>query len=117
VTEGGYFTNHYSPDDTRPVVQNWVKAYSAKYKTADGKPKTPDALATLAYDAANLLLNAIKTAGSEDTAKVKDALQATKGFAAVSGDITFDKDGNPIKDITILQIKGGKQTYVTVVKP
>ena len=117
VTEGGYFTNHYSPGDTRPVVQNWVKAYSAKYKTADGKPKTPDALATLAYDAANLLFNAIKTAGTEDTAKVKDALQNTKGFAAISGDITFDKNGDPIKDVTILQIKDGKQKYVTVVKP
>ena len=77
----------------------------------------PDALATLAYDATNLLLNAIKTANSEDTVKVKDAMAATKGFKTVSGEVTFDQDGNPIKDITILQIKGGKQTYVTVVKP
>jgi len=112
ATEGGYFTNHYSPDDPRPEVQNWVKAYKEKYGSV------PDALATLGYDAANLLLNAIKTAGTEDTAKVKDAMQATKGFKTVSGEISFDQDGNPTnKDIAILQIKGGKQVHVTTIKP
>ena len=29
---GGYFTNHYSPVDPRPEVQNFVKAYGAKFK-------------------------------------------------------------------------------------
>ncbi len=110
-TEGGYFTNHYSPEDPRPEVQNFVKAYQAKYGSV------PDALATLAYDATNLLLNAISTAGVDDTAKVKDAMQATKDFQTVSGSVTFDENGNPHKDITILQIKGGKQTFAAVVKP
>lgn len=112
AAEGGYFTNHYAADDPRPEVQEWVKNYQAKYGSV------PDALATLAYDATNLLLNAIKTAGSEDTAKVKDAMQATKGFATVSGEISFDADGNPVnKDIVVLQIKDGKQTHVTTLKP
>ncbi len=111
AAEGGYFTNHYSPDDTRPVVQSWVKAYQDKYGAV------PDALATLAYDAMNLLLNAIETAGSEDTAKVKDAMAATSGFQTVSGEITFDENGDPVKDVTVLQISGGKQEFVTVVTP
>ncbi len=25
--DGGYFTNHYSPTENRPAVQNFVKAY------------------------------------------------------------------------------------------
>lgn len=111
VVEGGYFTNHYSAEDPRPEVQSFVKNYKAKYGAE------PDALATLAYDAANLLLNAIKTAGSEDTAKVKDALQATKGFKAVSGDVTFDANGNPIKDISMIQIKGGAYHFGGLAKP
>ena len=53
---GGYFTNHYSPEDPRPEVQNFVKNFGAKYKDDKGKPKVPDALAALAYDATNLLL-------------------------------------------------------------
>ncbi|MGE5372950.1 MAG: ABC transporter substrate-binding protein [Solirubrobacterales bacterium] len=109
--DGGYFTNHYSPDDPRPEVQNWVKAYEKKYGSK------PDALATLCYDATKLLLNAIETAKSNDPAKIKEALQATKDFPAVSGNITFDKDGNPVKAAAVLQIKDGKQVYVTTVNP
>ncbi|MCL6447416.1 MAG: ABC transporter substrate-binding protein [Armatimonadetes bacterium] len=109
--EGGYHTNHYSPSDPRPEVKKWVEQYKAKYN------ETPDALATLAYDATNLLLNAIKTANSDDTAKIKDALQATSGFPAVTGKITYDKDGNPVKAAAILQVKGGKFEYVTTVSP
>jgi len=112
ATEGGYFTNHYAPDDPRAEVQAWVAAYKAKFGSV------PDALATLGYDATNLLLNAIKTANSEDTVKVKDALAATKGYKTVSGEISFDQDGNPTnKDIVVLQISGGKQVHITTLKP
>ena len=70
AADGGFFTNHYSPADTRPEVQNFVKAFGAKYKDDKGQPKVPDALAALAYDATNMLLQAIKEAGADDTAKV-----------------------------------------------
>lgn len=109
--EGGYFTSHYSPDDPRPEIKTWVDAYKAKYNSV------PDAFATLGYDATNLVLNAIKTANSDDSTKIKDALQATKDFTAVTGKLSFDNDGNPIKPAVILQIKNGKQAYVTTVNP
>src|SRR4030067_766396 len=101
---GGFFTNHYSPFDPRPEVQNFVKAYGEKFKDDSGKAKVPDALATLAYDATNLLLQAIQEAGSEDTTKVKDAL-AKISFNGVSGLITFDAQNNPVKSATILAVK------------
>lgn len=109
--EGGYFTNHYSPADPRPEVQNFVKEYKAKYGAE------PDALATLCYDATNLLLNAIDAAKSNDPLKIQAALKATKDFPAVSGKITFDSNGDPVKSAAILQIKGGKQAFVTSVNP
>src|SRR4030067_946235 len=101
---GGFFTNHYSPFDPRPEVQNFVKAYGEKFKDDSGNAKVPDALATLAYDATNLLLQAIQEAGSEDTAKVKDTLAKIR-FAAVSGLVTFDDQHNPVKSATILAVK------------
>ncbi len=109
--EGGYFSNHYSPEDQRAEVQTWVKKYQEKYKSV------PDALATLAYDATNLLVNAVVVAGSDDTAKIKDAMAATKGFQTVSGTITFDKNGDPVKSAAVLQIKDGKQKFVESVNP
>lgn len=109
--EGGYFTNHYHPGDTRPEVQKWVSEYKAKYGSE------PDALAILAYDATNLLLNAIKNANSNDPELIRQAMQATKNFPSVSGTTTFDENGNSVKSAAILQIKDGKQVFVTTVNP
>ena len=116
AVDGGYFTNHYSPEDNRPEVQNFVKAFGAKYKDDKGQPKVPDALAALAYDATNILIQAIKDAGADDTAKVKDAM-AKISFNAVSGKITFDPNHNPVKSATILAVKDGKVAFHSVVNP
>ncbi|RJX22482.1 MAG: ABC transporter substrate-binding protein [Desulforudis sp.] len=111
VMDGGYQTNHYSPDDPRPEVTEWVEKYTAKYG------QTPDALGTLAYDATKLVLKAIEDAGSTDPAAIRDAMAKIQGFQAVSGSISFDENGNPIKSAAILQIKDGAQKFVTVVNP
>jgi branched-chain amino acid transport system substrate-binding protein len=108
--EGGYFTNHYSPEDPRPEVQAWVKKYEAQFGAK------PDALATLAYDATHLLIEAVKKAGSDEPARVRDALQAIEK-KAVSGDVTFDQFGNPIKSAAILKYTKTGQEYVATVKP
>jgi len=115
AADGGYFTNHYSDQDTRPIVQSWLKTYGEKYQK-DGKAIVPDALATLSYDATNLMIAAIEKAGVDDPSKVKDALAGLK-WEGVSGTITFDPQHNPIKSAVILQVKDGKVVYVTSVAP
>lgn len=111
AVDGGYYSNHYSPEATTQEVKDWVKKYQEKYKAV------PDALATLAYDATNLLIEAIVKAGSDDPAKIRDAMAAIKGFKAVSGSISFDKDGNPVKSAVVIQVKDGKDKYVETVSP
>ena len=109
--EGGYFSNHYSPDDLRPEVVAWVK----KYRERHGQ--VPDALGTLAYDATNLLLEAIRKAGSDDPKKIRDALASIRDFKAVSGKSTLDGNGDMIKSAAILKIEGGRQKFVKMVNP
>jgi branched-chain amino acid transport system substrate-binding protein len=116
AAEGGFYTNHYSPFDPRPVVQNFVKAYGAKFQDDAGNAIVPDALATLAYDATNLLLEAIKQAKADDTKKVRDTLNKIK-FNGVSGVITMDAQHNPIKSATILAVKDGEIKFEAVVNP
>ena len=116
VAEGGYYTNHYSADDPRPEVQNFLKAFGEAYKDDSGKPRVPDAFAVLGYDAANLLLSGIKEANSSDSGKVKAALEAIK-FSGVTGSLTVDKAHNPVKSLTILRVKGGKIVFDSVVQP
>jgi branched-chain amino acid transport system substrate-binding protein len=108
---GGYFTNHYSPQDPRPEVQNWVAKYQAKYGSK------PDALGTLGYDATLLLLEAIRIAETDNPSAVRDALTKLTNFPCVSGNITFDAFGNPVKSAVILQYQNGEQQYVTQVQP
>ncbi len=116
AAEGGYFTNHYSEQDTRPIVQDWLKTYGGKYKDASNVAIVPDALATLSYDATNLMLAAIQKAGVDDPSKVKDAMAALE-WGGVSGKITFDANHNPIKAAVVLQVKDGKIVYVATVAP
>jgi branched-chain amino acid transport system substrate-binding protein len=116
ASEGGYFTNHYSPTESRAAVQNFVKKYGEKYKDDKGNPKMPDALAALAYDATNMMIQAIADTGSDDPVKVKDTLAKAK-FEAVSGTITFDPFHTPIKPVTVIQVKDGKAQFFAQVMP
>ncbi len=110
AVENGFFTNHYAPEDSRPIVQDFVKKYSAKFKG------TPDALAALAYDAMYIMLDAIKRAGKTDGPAIRDALKATD-LGVVSGQVKFDANRNPIKSAVIIEMKDGKQVYKTTVNP
>jgi len=116
AADGGFYSNHYDPGDTRPIVQDWLKKYGTEYKDANGQPKVPDALATLAYDAANLLIAAIEKAGADDPTKVAEAL-AGLSWEGVSGKITFDPSHNPIKAAAVIGVGDGKKTFVESVAP
>ncbi len=111
AVHGGFFTSHFSPDDPRPEVQRWSKKYEAKYG------RRPDAFATLAHDAALLLVEALRRSGVPTPDGIRDALAGTCDFPAVSGSITFDESGNPIKPAVVLQYVPDGQRYVTTVAP
>jgi branched-chain amino acid transport system substrate-binding protein len=117
AADGSFFTNYYSPKEPRPEIQNFVKTFGAKYKDDIGKPKVPNIIAALTYDATNMLLQAIKTAGADDTAKVKDALAMISFSTVVSGKITrFDLNHNlVVKSTTILAVKGGAVAFDSIV--
>ena len=110
AVDGGYHSNHYSPADPRPLVQNFVANYTATY----GAP--PDALAALAYDAARVLLQAISEAGVDDPAVVRDALQNIE-YEGVAGSIVFNEFGDPQKTAAINHVTGGKIEFVKFVAP
>ena len=115
ILEGLYFANHFAADDTSEIVQNFITAYNKEYNA------TPNALAALGYDAAHILysaITAVDTAGTvavgataESYQAIIDAMQATD-LDCVTGHITFDENGNPIKDCTIIEIVNGANKFV-----
>jgi len=106
-----YFSNHYSPEDKDPNVSNFVEAYKKEYG------QVPDALAALGYDAALMLIDAIKRANSAEPAKIKDALAQTKNLQVSTGILTLDASHNPIKSAVVIEMKDGKQTFKEKINP
>lgn len=111
AVDGGFYSNHYDAADTRPIVVSWLATYGKRYSGA-----VPDALATLAYDATNMLLKAMEEAKSNDPDKVRTALEKIS-FDGVSGKITLDAQHNPIKSAVVISVKDGKKTYFATVNP
>lgn len=111
AVEGAYFSNHYSVEDPSPAVRTFVEEYRKVYG-AD-----PDSIAALSYDAARLIADAMRRAGSTEGKRVRDALAATADFAGVTGRITMDVDRNPVKPAVILKIEGGKFRYAARIAP
>lgn len=98
---GSYFTNHYSPFDTDPRVVKFVNDYKQRYNS------TPDALAATAYDAANIMFDAIKRSKSLSGPDIRDALAATNAFPGVTGTVTFNQQRDAVKPIVMIEIKPG----------
>lgn len=104
--DGSYFTNHYSPNDTDPRVQIFVKDYRSRYGTV------PDALAATGYDAALIMFDAIKRANSLNGTAIRDALAATRDFPGVTGAVTFNENRDAVKPIMMIKIEPGGRFVV-----
>ncbi|QRK12900.1 ABC transporter substrate-binding protein [Archangium violaceum] len=109
--EGSYYANHYSVDNPDPRVQEFIKKYKAAYGAV------PDSVAALAYDAAQLAIDAMTRAPDLSGKAIRDALAATQNFPGVAGTINLDENRDAVKEAVILQVEGGKTKFVTTVKP
>ena len=109
--EGSYFSNHYSADDPSPRVQDFLKAYEAKFGSK------PDSLGALGYDAAMVAIRAIERAGSADGQKLRDEIAKTREHPGVAGTVTLDDKRNAVKPAVVLQVRDAKSVYVATVKP
>jgi branched-chain amino acid transport system substrate-binding protein len=102
---GLFFSTHYAPDIATEVGQTFISAYEELYGAK------PDDVAALTYDAFQLLFTAIENAQSLDKADIRDALASVELFEGVTGIMSFDEQGDPIKCAVIIEIKDGAFTY------
>ncbi|HYG09821.1 MAG TPA: ABC transporter substrate-binding protein, partial [Pyrinomonadaceae bacterium] len=111
---GSYMANHYSIDDPSPAIQKFVADYKARYNGT-----APDAIAALAYDAMQILGDAIKRAGTTDGPKLRDAIAQTTNFPGVTGTITINDQRDAVKPAVVLKLEptGRKFVYVETIQP
>ncbi|PRD65663.1 ABC transporter substrate-binding protein [Malikia granosa] len=92
-------------DPQKAIVQSYDKAYKLRYK------EEASTFGGYAYDALMLTVDAMKRANSTDKAKVRDALEATKGYVATSGSFNLsptDHMGLNLSAFRMLEVKGGQ---------
>jgi len=109
---GNYFSNHYTTESTEPVVVDFIKKYKEKYNG-----DTPDGLAALGYDAAKILVEAMKRTTDLKPQSIRDELAKTKDFVGVTGHITIDANRNASKPAVVVKVDGTVNRYVTTVTP
>lgn len=99
--EGFYLTCSFYPADPRSEVQDFVAGYKGKYG------KAPTMFAAQAFDAANLIIEALKK-GAADRSSLRDKLAAIKDFPGVTGKTSFDANRDVDKGLFKLVVKDGK---------
>lgn len=104
--KNSFISNHYSAENPAPEIQNFVKAYQAKYNAV------PDSLAALAYDSAKVLADAMKRAGGTENTKLRDAINATKNFPGVTGAITLNEKRDAVKPAVVLELNPAASKFV-----
>jgi branched-chain amino acid transport system substrate-binding protein len=91
-------------DPQKPVVTAYRNAYEKKYSS------DVSTFGGHAYDGLMLAVNAIKAAGTTDKAKVRAALEATRGYVGTGGVVNMsaqDHMGLDLSAFRMLEVKNG----------
>jgi len=94
-------------DAQKKVLVAYKKSYEEKFKS------DVSTFGGHAYDGLMLAVEAMKKAGSTDKAKVRDALEATKGYMGTAGVVNMSATDHMGLDLTafrMLEVKGGTWT-------
>ncbi|MBK9235172.1 MAG: ABC transporter substrate-binding protein [Rhodoferax sp.] len=96
-------------DPQKKVVVSYKQTYEGKYK------QDVSTFGGHAYDGLMLAVEAMRRAGSTDKAKVRDAIEATKGYIGTGGVVNMsptDHMGLDLSAFRTLEVKGGVWTLV-----
>jgi len=102
AAEGIYFTQlQYDATSKDPLVIDFVGAFTKNYNSK------PDIISAYGYDAMKVLAYAMETSNLTSDS-IRDQLYKVKNFRGVTGDITFDKNGDVIQPMGIKTVKNGE---------
>jgi branched-chain amino acid transport system substrate-binding protein len=109
AADGAYASSPGVPLDKMPGGKAFADKFKAKYNT------DIQIYAPYAYDAANILIEAMKKSGSSDPTKYLPALAGIT-YQGVTGNIAFDEKGD-IKggSISLYEVKNGKWEHIETI--
>lgn len=107
AVDGCYFSCHYFVNDEAEAVKSFVENYRSTYNDE------PTAFSALGYDSVYIMKAAMEKAGSTDKAAVVEAMKATD-YSGVTGHMTFDENGDPVKTAAIIKLQDGQTSLETL---
>ncbi len=112
AAEGFEAVYPYDPTRTDPRWQ----AFNSRYESAFHEK--PDHFAALAYDAMQILLNAICRAGL-NRGRIRDVLAGTENYKGVTAEMVFDPNSKNITPLFLARVHNGAIDYrrITLEKP
>jgi len=100
----GYYCTHWDPQSRSAPVLEYLSHRQDKTDVW--------AAEVLAVDAVNLLAHAMTQSGRPtDRSSIRKHLSEIHGFQGITGTISFDKNGDPIKDVVIMEVRNGKPFF------
>ena len=91
-------------DAQKPVVQNYRKAFEDRFKAE------VSTFGGHAYDGLMLALGAVKAAGTSERARLRDAIEATRGYVGTGGIVNMtaaDHMGLDLSAFRMLEVRNG----------
>ncbi len=95
---GSYFSSHYTNEDPRPLVQDFLGQYQEAYH------ELPDSNSATGYDAMNLAIEAIRRSNPLTPLEVRKSLTQIDKLDLVTGTMTVDPNREAVKSVVILQV-------------
>lgn len=115
---GQYFSTHYAAEGAKGKTKEFIDRYAAKYGYS------PDDVAALTWDATRLVLQSIQEAGKvesdvrKERKAIRDAMAKIQKFEGITGTMSFDAQGDPIKCAVVVKITPeGKFAFTESVCP
>jgi branched-chain amino acid transport system substrate-binding protein len=109
--EGSYYSTHWDAILPNQRAKEFVKRYEGKY------PIDEIISFGMAYDAVFLLADAVSRAKSLEPSMIREGLASTENFPGITGNISMDENGDPIKSLVISRFENGGSVYIKTVAP
>jgi branched-chain amino acid transport system substrate-binding protein len=115
----GFFSTHWSPEKENKATLAFSQQFNEWQSQQSEMTEhiTVDSELALAYDAVYLLADAMTRANHLNPADIRNALAETKEFQGITGEITFDEQGDPIKPVIMMRVFQGKASYYQELLP
>lgn len=109
--EGTYSTMLGVDPRQLPSARDFVARYEARHGQLGS-------FSAYAYDAAGVLIEAVRRAGARDRERVLAEVKATRDYPGILGTLNFDSKGDAVgKSVGIFQVRGDRFEFLEEVPP